>query len=558
MIFSANILSFTVLFFISSFAAHLYSAANEALARQFAKTLALPRAPHCTNVEGKSTGFDLAGCGPVAGVPSLSITNASVVVDRAVSTTTATGAVAATGAESTVAGSSMAPVAAVAEVFQSKYSADDAKQEAIRITLKQRKKESAYDKMLSSTQEFESIFAHVCASSPVLPSTLVGVVARYATPSPWHTHILASVYAQKGREQVYSKSGVSAVRLDDDSVVFFNSNGTKRGRWAGRGIPVGSLAGTLDGSLFAAALGDGRVIFLHSDGTEVSTWMGETVGMSLAWAHDGRTLAVGLLCRGKVVFLNSDGTQRSTWVWGSDTSVWSLVWSPDGKMVVARLGDDGGVVILNSDGTERARWLKRRAYAWCVDWSPDGTTIAVGLNDGSVVFLNADGAERTTWDGVGASAWCVAWAPDGATLAVGLTRGGVVLLNPEGVQCNRWVDRKNTKVESLCWVGEGNRLAVQLKHRTIRFLRCRSKPLRPHSSVVATVTEGNEATTTAGGASAARCSKRSLQVHTSLVTCTSALIRAAVESIRNCMRRTDSVRTFIHSCKCSKKRDDYF
>jgi WD40 repeat protein len=157
---------------------------------------------------------------------------------------------------------------------------------------------------------------------------------------------------------------------------------------------------------------------------------------SVAISPDGRTLAYAP--DGKVVSLIdlATGKPRRTLTWDlrfPDDHVYSLAFSPDGK-VLACAGNQKTIFLWDADtGKERGTLGGPGERLTQIAFSPDGTLLAsaglladeIGLvrvwnvAAGRVVF---SAATPDSWP-----AWCVTFSPDGKTLAAGLESGEVRL-----------------------------------------------------------------------------------------------------------------------------------
>jgi WD40 repeat protein len=104
--------------------------------------------------------------------------------------------------------------------------------------------------------------------------------------------------------------------------------------------------------------------------------------------------------------------------------MWNVRISPDGTRAAA-VGNDGVLAIYDADsGDDVFRGaLAGNSELHGLDWSPDGTLLAVGAKDASVYLVDAaTGAHYDRLEGHSDLVSAVAWSPDGATLAT--TAGG--------------------------------------------------------------------------------------------------------------------------------------
>jgi WD40 repeat protein len=104
---------------------------------------------------------------------------------------------------------------------------------------------------------------------------------------------------------------------------------------------------------------------------------------------------------------------------------------------------------------------------WSVAISPDGSTVAMGIDDGNVKLWDAKTGEvRGTMHANRSPIWAVAFSPNGETLAAGSTDGTVRLWRmPSGDDC---CTLKHTgPVRSLAFSHDGKKLAAGSRDRTV-------------------------------------------------------------------------------------------
>jgi WD40 repeat protein len=97
---------------------------------------------------------------------------------------------------------------------------------------------------------------------------------------------------------------------------------------------------------------------------------------------------------------------------------WPEAFSPDGKTWVTR---EGGLKLYDL-GSGRAIWTVREARGdspLCAAFSPDGRTIATGLEEEVVLWEVATGQERGRFKGLDEQAMRLVFSPDGHLLATG-------------------------------------------------------------------------------------------------------------------------------------------
>jgi dipeptidyl aminopeptidase/acylaminoacyl peptidase len=135
------------------------------------------------------------------------------------------------------------------------------------------------------------------------------------------------------------------------------------------------------------------------DGSDVQKWTQPT-----EWAH--RLPLAALLCQNDKNMCLFDAARNETRT--IPNSSWNLTpqsfaWSPNDRSIVT---DSDGLIILDIDGTHRH---EVSAYGFGPSWSPDGTTIAFGMND-CIAVVDEDGANLRCLAGEDGDA-DPAWSP---------------------------------------------------------------------------------------------------------------------------------------------------
>jgi WD40 repeat protein len=155
---------------------------------------------------------------------------------------------------------------------------------------------------------------------------------------------------------------------------------------------------------------------------------------TVAFSPDGKTLAFGGTSRAvqRIDLATGKPLPELTWKQRSGgENAYALAFSPDGK-VLACGGEMGSLVLWDAaTGAELWSLPAPEVRLAQVAFSPDGTLLATGGdNNGAVVRIwkAATGQLLFTSHTPGAwKAWCVAFSPDGKTLAAGLESGEVRL-----------------------------------------------------------------------------------------------------------------------------------
>jgi dipeptidyl aminopeptidase/acylaminoacyl peptidase len=158
--------------------------------------------------------------------------------------------------------------------------------------------------------------------------------------------------------------------------------------------------------------------------------------LTVAFSPDGKTLAFGGTGNAvRLIDLEGQPPREQTWNQrGPEADVESLAFSPDGKVLAC--AKTNGLILLwdVAGGTELRPLPSPDSRVVRIAFSPDGTVLASAgqVNNGAVVRLWKVATGQllfTSHVPGGGMAWEVAFSPDGKTLAAGLQSGEVRLFD---------------------------------------------------------------------------------------------------------------------------------
>jgi len=173
---------------------------------------------------------------------------------------------------------------------------------------------------------------------------------------------------------------------------------------------------------------NGTVEFFNRKGNQSSPSIRPISGKDydfygISWRPDGQELAFATFTHGLVVS-RPDGIQlrvlKQDGTWTADSSnhwrrVWSVSWSHEPGHLLAAAGLDGTVRLVKSDDGSLA--CKARVAARSMSWSPDGKSLAVGLDNGTVQLVSEDCTLGPPLMGHTARVTGVSWSSQGRLAA---------------------------------------------------------------------------------------------------------------------------------------------
>ena len=273
--------------------------------------------------------------------------------------------------------------------------------------------------------------------------------------------------------------------------------------WADHTSAITDLAWSPDGVLFASASSDNNIYIRNLTETRpVRTSFRQNGVWNLAWSPDGSQLATAgadgsvrleEIAGGQPRSLNCSGGQPRTLVWLDDATI--ATGSEDGRIRICpvngrapslTMGNHGGVQqvfwlpgsgqLLSvgerddtlqlwqaSDGVPGPALVDYASYALAtvVQWSPDGTKLAIGSQKGIVLIWSlATQQIESVLGGHDAEVVSLAWSPDGRYLATSGGAAPVIHVNdvPAGAVIQT-ITTHTDRITAVSWGADSNQLA---------------------------------------------------------------------------------------------------
>ncbi|MCP4654561.1 MAG: WD40 repeat domain-containing protein, partial [bacterium] len=168
-----------------------------------------------------------------------------------------------------------------------------------------------------------------------------------------------------------------------------------------------------------------------------------------------------------------------------DQTVLAVDWSPDGTRLA--IGDDeGGVEILTAEGSRLWRRDEHQNYVWDVRWSPDGRRLASQSHDDTVRIWDVQEESVQVVGQIIGTDVAICWSPDGRRLASG--SGEVIVLDSKtGENIESWVV-PGQSASGVGWSPDGSHLAAGFRSGQIRLRDERTHdelgPFEGHTGIV--------------------------------------------------------------------------
>ncbi len=216
-------------------------------------------------------------------------------------------------------------------------------------------------------------------------------------------------------------ASASIVNTENPTVQIWNSQGKviQTLSTAFSGGKFYNLAWSPDGQYLAGGATDYKI--WRRDGSLVK-WFDScaycTPSWAMRWSSDSQFLAIGNES-GSIFIYNNQGDQVAEVQ--DQGSVTQLAWSPNSQILA------GSYTLWSPNGAALNNPLDLPLHINTVDWSPDGSLLAVGGSSPYIHVYTSEAGPIAVLQGQGDEVQTLQWAPDGKTLASAANDGTITL-----------------------------------------------------------------------------------------------------------------------------------
>jgi WD40 repeat protein len=228
---------------------------------------------------------------------------------------------------------------------------------------------------------------------------------------------------------------------------------------------VNELVWSPDGTMLASGSTDDSVIVWDTaTGDSLNRMAGNVSDINgLAWSPDSKSV---MYTTGDLVLLRDALTgEREFSFEGHRESITALARSPDGSLYASSALVENSVMIWEAGSGERRRTIYISTIpgflkgTYDMQWSPDGTRLAVGENDGDISIWDAEtGARKRAIDAF-SNVSGLAWLPDGRRV-IACSSNEVAIWDVDTGERLAGTEGHSRTVNSLAWFSDGKTLAA--------------------------------------------------------------------------------------------------
>lgn len=231
-----------------------------------------------------------------------------------------------------------------------------------------------------------------------------------------------------------------------------------------------------DNKILALVAGDSPKIWLRKGTTAKDPYTndrvleGHTGGLlSVAISPDGKYIAASGYDYKVIVWQLSDSKQLYS-LTGHSAPVYNLTFSPDNTLLISSGSSDRTVRLWKMSDGKLQRSISTASTVWDVAISPDGKTLATGLDNNRVELWNvSDGKSIKVLSGHNARVRFVSWSPDGSKIASGSDDDSAILWDATAGTALRTLKGHTSDVYDVKFSPDGKLLATTSPDLNVRI-----------------------------------------------------------------------------------------
>lgn len=309
------------------------------------------------------------------------------------------------------------------------------------------------------------------------PSNTQDLIAQ----SPKDSHLVRTLSTQSdsGYSVAYSPSpvGIILASAGAKTVKLWNPNTGKLLRTLS--VPAWTVNFSPDGQIFASGSQDGSLnLWDVQTGKLIRTLKHSEPVIGVVFSPDGETLVsnldLGSIIRlwnwrtGQIIRIKDDPDAYQKGF--SNFKTQPATFSPDGQTLFAISGSGSQIQSWNVKTGKRTGSFDAKSLIHAVALSPDGNTLATGIQDNAIKLWNIDDGKLIhTLTGHQGQVRTVAFSPDGKLIASGSQDGTVKLWNVSTGQVISTFTAHKEKVWSVAFNPDGKTLASTGQDGTVKI-----------------------------------------------------------------------------------------